>query len=321
MHAHNLSKHLVRKPVPSRFAVGALVALTLLTAACSDDSASRINAPPSVSLNRSGDGSSSSGASGSSFAVLAKTAVSCSGGSITGDVGTFQAPGDLPPGVVTLTTGCLVNGAVHVGDAAAKAAFNGFLSAYAALAPKAGDVCPVITGTLAGQTLTPGTYCVSSEAKTGTLTLSGPASGTWVIKVPSGALTGTNFSVVMGGNAQACNVTWWVDAASTMTTSAFKGNILAGAGITMTAGTSTGNAWSKADVTFTEGNVITGCAGSRGNGNGHGDDKDKDHDKDKCNQGIGNGREGCDPGNSNHHNGSNDEGDRKRGHSDRDGGR
>jgi hypothetical protein len=318
MHAHNLSKHLVRKPIPSRFAVGTLVALTLLSAACNNDAASRINAPPSVSLTHSDDGSSSSGGnSGSGFTVLANTAVSCSGGSITGDVGTFQAPGDLPPGVVTLTTGCLVNGAVHVGDAAAKAAFNGFLSDYAALAPKAGDVCPIITGTLAGQTLAPGTYCVSSEAKTGTLTLSGPASGTWVIKVPSGALTGTSFSVVMGGNAQACNVTWWVDAATTMTTSAFQGNILSGAAITMTAGTANGNAWSKADVTFTEGTVITGCEGTRGSGNGGDKDKDKDH----CNQGIGNGREGCDPGDSNHHNGSNDEGENKRGHSGRDNGR
>jgi hypothetical protein len=317
---------LARKPVPFRLAAGALVALTMLSAACSNDSASRINAPPAVSLNRSDDGSSSSTASGSNFTVLANTAVSCSGGSITGDVGTFQAPGDLPPGVVTLTTGCLVNGATHVGDAAAKAAFNGFLTAYTALAPKAGDVCPVITGTLAGQILTPGTYCVSSEAKTGTLTLSGPANGTWVIKVPSGALTGTSFSVVMAGGAQACNVTWWVDAATTMTTSAFQGNILAGAAITMTASTAHGNAWAKADVTFTEGTVITGCAGSNGNGKG-GDDNDKDHekdhdkDKDHCNQGIGNGREGCDPGNSNHHNGSNDEGDRKRGHSGRDDGR
>lgn len=316
MYAHNSSKRLVRKPVPSGFAVGALVALTLLSAACSNDAGSRINAPPSLSLTRSDDGSSGSGNSGSSFTVLANTAVSCSGGSITGDVGTLQAPGDLPPGVVTLTTGCLVNGTVHVGDAAAKAAFNGFLSEYAALAPQPGDVCPVITGTLAGQTLTPGTYCVSSEAKTGTLTLSGPASGTWVIKVPSGALTGTNFSVVMAGGARACNVTWWVDAATTMTTSAFQGNILAGAAITMTAGTANGNAWSKADVTFTEGTVITGCTGGGGNGNGNGGDND--HDKDHCNQGIGNGREGCDPGNSNHHNGSNDEGDDKRGHSGRD---
>lgn len=300
-------------------AAGVLFAFALLSA-CSNDSASRINAPPSASISRSGDdGSSSSGATGSSFTVLARTAVSCSGGSITGNVGTFQAPGDLPPGVVTLTTGCqIINGTAHVGDAAAKAAFNSFLTAYAALAPKVGDVCPVITGTLAGRTLSPGVYCVSSEAKTGTLTLAGPASGTWVIKVPSGALTGTSFSVVMAGGAQACNVTWWVDAGTTMTTSAFQGNILSGAAITMTAGTSTGNAWARADVTFTEGNVITGCAGGNGNGNGNGKDKDKDHEH--CNQGVGNGREDCDPGNSNHRHGSNDEDGGTRGNPGRKGG-
>jgi hypothetical protein len=257
-----------------------------------------------------------------SFTVLAKTAVSCSGGSIMGDVGTFQAPGDLPPGVVTQTTGCLINGTVHVGDPAAKAAFNSFLTTYAALAPKTGDICPIITGTLDGQNLAPGIYCVSSEAKTGTLTLTGPANATWIIKVPSGALTGTNFHVVMAGGAQACNVTWWVDAAATMTTSAFLGNILAGAAITMTASTFNGNAWSKADVTFTEGSVVTGCAGSTGNGKDHDKDNDhgKDHDKDRCNQGVGNGREDCDPGNSNHRHGSNDEAGGRRGDPGRKGG-
>jgi hypothetical protein len=313
MYAHNLSMHLVRKRAPSRLAAGAFVALTFLSAACSNDSASRINAPPPLSLSHSADGSSSA-AAGSNFAVLAHTAVSCSGGSITGDVGTFQAPGDDPAGVVTQTTGCLINGTIHVGDAAAKAAFNGFLDTYAGLAPKTGDVCPVKTGTLAGQPLTPGVYCVSSEAKTGVLTLRGPANATWIIKVPSGALTGTNFSVVMAGGAQACNVTWWVDAAATMTTSAFQGNILAGAAITMTGGTFNGNAWAKADVTFTEGTVVTGCGSGNGNGNG------KDKEKDKCNQGVGNGPEGCDPGNSNHKHGSNDEDGGDRGDPGRKGG-
>ncbi|NIV33065.1 MAG: hypothetical protein GWN58_27550 [Anaerolineae bacterium] len=35
----------------------------------------------------------------------------------------------------------------------------------------------------------------------------------------------------------------------------------------------------------------------------------KPKDKDKCNQGVGNGSEGCDPGNSNHNQPSNDEGE------------
>jgi hypothetical protein len=284
----------------SSFATGLLVATALLSAACSDatssDPASRISATPSFS--QSSDAGSGAAAG---FSVLANAAVTCTGGSISGDVGTFQT---APPGAITLTEGCLIPGAKDIGDAAAKAAYQGFLDQYAALAPKAGDVCPLITGTLAGQSLTPGVYCVSSEAKTGVLTLQGGSNATWLIKVPSGALTGTNFSVVLAGGAQACNVTWWVDAAATMTDSDLKGNVLAGAAITMTRGTFHGNAWAGAagvgDVTFT-GTAVVGC------GAGSGKEKDKDKDKDKCNQGVGNGPEGCDPGNSNHKHGSNDE--------------
>jgi len=285
----------------SRLATGLLVATALLSAACSDATSS--NPTSSISASRSGHGGSDASAG---FSVLANAAVTCTGGSVSGDVGTFQT---APPGAITLTEGCLMPGAKEIGSAAAKAAYQSFLDQYAALAPKVGDVCPVITGTLAGQSLSPGVYCVSSEAKTGVLTLSGGANATWLIKVPSGALTGTNFSVVLAGGAQACNVTWWVNAAATMTTSAFNGNILAGAAITTTGGTFNGNAWAGAagvgDVTFT-GTAVVGC-GSVGGGDGD-DDHDNGHkDKDKCNQGVGNGPEGCDPGNSNNRHGSNDE--------------
>jgi len=283
----------------SRFAAGLLVATALLAAACSDPTsgnpASSISSSPLFS--KSSNGSSSAGG----FTVLANAAITCTGGSIVGDVGTFQT---APPGAITLTEGCLIPGARGVGGAAAVAAYNAFLDQYAALAPQLGDNCPVIAGTLAGQNFAPGVYCISAEAKTGVLTLSGNSNSTWLIKVPAGALTGTNFSVVLAGGAQACNVTWWVDAAATMTTSAFQGNILAGAAITMTGGTFNGNAWAGADgvgdVTFT-GTAVVGCEGSKGNGNGN------DKDKKKCNQGVGNGPEGCDPGNSNNRHGSNDE--------------
>ncbi|OYV72120.1 MAG: hypothetical protein B7Z72_05475, partial [Gemmatimonadetes bacterium 21-71-4] len=227
--------------------------------------------------------------------MLANAAVTCTGGTITGNVGTFLA---APTGSVTLTS-CPVTGTVHVGDGVAVQAFNAFLSTYAALAPKPGDVCTPLTGTLDGVTLPPGTYCFDAAATlTGVLTLDGPSNGTWIFKIGTsgtGALTGTNFTVVMAGGAQPCNVTWWVAQAATMTTSAFQGNILAGAAITLTGGTFNGNAWSKADVTIT-GTAVTGCAGSNGNGG------IKGNDKEKCNQGVGNGAEGCDPGQSDHHN-------------------
>lgn len=222
------------------------------------------------------------------FVVLANAAVTATNATITGDLGTLLAP---PDGSVTLTT-TLLTGTVHVGDAAAIQAFNNFLGTYDALATKECD--KVLTGTLAGVTLPPGVYCFDAAATlTGVLTLKGPSNGIWIFKIGTsgtGALTGTDFSVVMAGGADPCNVTWWVAEAATMTTSAFQGSILAGAAITMTGGSFNGNAWSKADVTIT-GTAVKGCEGSHGNGKGQ--------DKGKCNQGVGNGPEGCDPGNSN----------------------
>jgi hypothetical protein len=213
-----------------------------------------------------------------SFAVLGSAAVTCTDGNITGDVGTNQAVSDVPPGAVVLT-GCATGG-IHVGDQAAKQAFAGFLSTYAALAPRAGDICTeVLTGTLAGRTLSPGTYCFpAAAALTGVLTLDGPSTATWIFKVgatiatppalPTGALTGTNFSVVMAGGGQACNVTWWVAEAATMTTSNLKGRILAGAATTLTGGTLIGSDFAKAGATIT-GTALVGCAaGSPGPGPG-----------------------------------------------------
>jgi uncharacterized membrane protein YebE (DUF533 family) len=80
----------------------------------------------------------------------------------------------------------------------------------------------------------------------------------------------------------------WVAEAATMTNSDFKGTILAGAAITLTGGTFSGRALAKAAVTLT-GVAATGCEGG-------GTFKPA---KQRCNQGVGNGPEGCDPGNSN----------------------
>jgi hypothetical protein len=266
----------------------------LLAAACNPDSKdpSAVQFSP-LSADRQGGGSAASG-----FAVLGNQAVTCTNGTITGDVGTFQAS---PTGSVTQTS-CPVTGTVHVGDGAAVQAYNDFLSTYAAVATTPCDV--VLTGTLAGVTLAPGVYCFDAAATlTGVLTLKGPSNGVWLFKIGTsgtGALTGTSFSVVMDGGGQACNVTWWVSQAATLTDSYFLGSILAGAAITLTRGTFAGNIWAGAsgvgDVTIT-GTALVGCAGGTGNGNGKG----------KCNQGVGNGPEGCDPGNSNNHNPTNDE--------------
>jgi len=219
-----------------RFAV--LIALASLSAACSD-TASRLTSPsfdvPSVEA--------------SNFLVLANAGVTCTNGTIIGDVGTFSATG-----AVTRTT-CPVTGNLYVGDSVATQAFNDFLNTYAVLAPQAGDVCTMLTGTLAGVTLAPGAYCFNAAATvTGVLTLNGPADGIWVFRIGTsgaGALTGTGFEVVMAGEGLASNVTWRVADAVTMTTSNIQGNILAGAGITLTGGSLHGTLAAKADVTIT----------------------------------------------------------------------
>jgi len=129
----------------SRLATGLLVATALLGTACSDATSSdpassnptSSNRTSSISASRSEHGGSGgSGASGG-FSVLANAAVTCTGGTVSGDVGTFQT---APPGAITLTEGCLIPGAQDIGGAAAKAAYQGFLDQYAALAPKVGDV-------------------------------------------------------------------------------------------------------------------------------------------------------------------------------------
>ncbi|MBK6613731.1 ice-binding family protein [Ottowia sp.] len=185
----------------------------------------------------------------------------------------------------------------RAGFTQALADFNAAYDQYANI-PCTGTLNAAYTN--AALTLAPGVYC-SAAAVTftdTTLTLDGQGDpdATWIFKVGTGgtgALTGTNLSVVMTNGGEPCNVYWWVAEAVTMTTSAFQGTLLAGAAITMTglAGNTTpfnGNALSKAAVTLT-GVTVAGCKAPAGPGKPRG----------KCNQGVGNGPEGCDPGNSN----------------------
>ena len=242
----------------------------------------------------------------SGFAVLGGTNVTCTAGSVVGDVGV--SPGSAVP---FTNTGCTITGGTPpaTGAGAVQARVD-FLSAYAALQLQSTS-CTSISGTLAGSDLAPGVYCVDTVAKTGLLTLTGPSDGVWVFLV-DGALTGTDFSVVMAGGGQPCNVFWAPSGAATMTTSALKGNILAGdstiGSITLTGGTLAGRALANVAVTMTGASVI-GCDALSGSPSCKGKKHHKDKEHRKYNQGVGNGPEGCDPGHSDEHNssGSNDE--------------
>ncbi len=193
-----------------------------------------------------------------SFAVLSGAAVTCTDSTIIGGVGS-SAPG----GPVT-RTGCTIDRAVQAGDESAVAASNDFLAAYdtlAALPPAQCDA--LLSGTLADVSLPPGVYCFPAAATlTGQLTLDGPANGVWIFRIGTGgtgALTGTNFSVVMAGGGLACNVYWWVADAATMTTSHVQGTILAGAATTFTGGTLIGRNLAKGAVTST-GDIFSVCS-------------------------------------------------------------
>lgn len=240
----------------------------------------------------------------SGFAALAggpaAGAVTCTGSNVTGDVGV------VIPGTVI---GCTPTGTINTN---ATAAYADFLTAYTTLQNNV-SCDQTLTGTLAGVTLSPGVYCFTAAATlTGTLTLNGPADGVWIFKIGTGgtgALTGTSFSVVMAGGAAGTtcpNVYWWVAQDATLTGSTFQGTILAGADITLTGTTSHGDLLAggagttslpTGAVTLT-GSTVTACPPAGGS---------VVHIKVKCNQGVGNGPEGCDPGNSNNHNPSNDE--------------
>lgn len=300
MNTYRRPMHLARQARPG-WATGLFVTLALLSTACGEPG-SNITGNELLKPSASNVASHGSSVATSGFTVLANAAVTCTDGSIIGDVGTFLTP---PTGSFT-DTNCDVDGSIHLGDGAAVQAFNDFLAEYDALALVECD--QFLTGDLNGVTLSPGVYCFDGAATlTGTLTLTGGSNDSWLFKVGTsgtGALTGSNFEVVMAGGAEECNVTWWVAEAATMTDSDFIGSILAGAAITLTRGTFHGNAWAGAsgvgDVTVT-GTDVTGCeSGTSSNGNEPGP-------KSKCNQGVGNGPEDCDPGNSNHRLGSNDE--------------
>jgi hypothetical protein len=190
------------------------------------------------------------------FAALGGTAVTCTGGSIVGDVG-------ISPGITAAytNTGCLVTGgAPPATNQAAVQARADLTGAYAAFQSMSAG-CTAITGSLAASNLAPGVYCVDAVAKTGLLTLSGPSSGVWVLLI-DGALTGTNFSVEMAGGAVPCNVFWVPGLAATMTNSALKGSILAGnevsGSITLTGGSLAGQALASVALTTT-GSSVVGC--------------------------------------------------------------
>jgi hypothetical protein len=230
------------------------------------------------------------------FAVLSAAdngggAVTCTDSIINGNVGSSGAPASI------VQTSCNISGAT-IAPVPAQVVTD-FDQAYVTLGLQpCTETFAEAAFTGASLTVQPGVICFPAAATftDTTITLQGGSNDLWIFKVGTeapGALTGTRLQVVMAGG-QACNVYWWVKAATTLTTTGFQGTILSGAAITATGlGTPStaynGNMLAKAAVTLTNFS-LTGCEGGISN---------PAPSKKKCNQGVGNGPEACDPGNSN----------------------
>ena len=251
----------MRRITPISFFASLVTLLALACGSAPSDESAASTASDSISLT-SPPGAAPSVGTAANFALLAGTAATCTDATVAGNVG-------VSPGLTITQTNCPVTGTIDAGDMAAAQAHNDFLTAYDAF--KALPCTQTLT-TLDGLALSPGTYCFDAAVTStgGVLTLDGPVDGTWIFKVGTlgtGALTGTNFSLIMpGGLPPPCNsVYWWVAEAATLTDSKFVGTILAGAAVTLTRGTFNGDAFAKAAVTIT-GTAATACTLGGGGG-------------------------------------------------------
>jgi len=205
------------------------------------------------------------------FAVLSAPvsggAVTTTGSSITGNVGSS--------GAVTLSNSTIIGSVVYTSaftntgstiSGTTTSPLNAqvvtdFDEAYAALNQPCTQRIPTAAFTGVPLSVNSGVICFPAAVTftNSVLTLNG--NGPWIFRVgteAAGALTGTNLTVVMANGGDACDVFWQINAATTLTTSVFRGTILAGAAITTTGGTVAGRLLAKAAVSMT-GTTVIGC--------------------------------------------------------------
>jgi hypothetical protein len=182
--------------------------------------------------------------SATSFVVLAGAGTTNTGFTrLGGDIGTFPTPamtgmGDSPAAADrVIFTGDGVN---HRGDGVTQGAKADLLTAYGQAKQQA--TTETVSADLGGQRLTRGVYTSGSTmGLTGPLTLDaeGDPDAVFVFQVGSSLTTATSSSVLLVGEAQACNVFWQVEEDATLgTTSSFVGTLMAENSITLGTGAS-----------------------------------------------------------------------------------
>ncbi len=167
----------------------------------------------------------------SSFALLAGTAITCTGTTINGDVGVHPGTAFTPG-----TPPAIVNGTIHLGDPVAAQAKADLLAAYTDAAGRAA----VTVGTeLGGTTLFPGVYnsAAGTFGITGNLTLDGQndPNAVFIFQTATTLITASSSKVILINGAKSSQIYWKVGTSATLGTySYFAGNILAQTAITAT---------------------------------------------------------------------------------------
>jgi len=193
--------------------------------------------------------------SDATFAVLAATTVTTiPATTVNGDLGV--SPGN------TVTGSPIVNGTMHLGDAAAAQAQFDLTTAYNDAAGRTVGAIAV-AGNLGGQTLAPGLYksATSLAISSGDLTLDaqGDANAVFIFQMGSTLITTVGRQVILSGGAQAANVYWQVGSSATIGgSSVFKGTIMADQSITMNTGAKLdGRALARTGAVALDANTIT----------------------------------------------------------------
>lgn len=185
------------------------------------------------------------------FAGLSKAGITDVPSSlITGNIGASPISG-----AAIGVTCAEVTGTIYAVDAAGPApcsvidpvmlttAVSNLETAYTDAAGRPAGVGPNLNlgaGTVAGQTLVPGTYTWGSNVTITTdLTLNGGPNDTWLFQITGTLALSPNMRVLLSGGALAKNIFWQVSDSVTLGTgSHFEGNILAQTNIAMNTGAS-----------------------------------------------------------------------------------
>lgn len=194
------------------------------------------------------------------YSVLAGSAVTNTGPTVlSGGLGV--SPGSaitgFPPGVA--------GGAIHAADAEAASAQASLTTAYLDAQGRT-PTGSSLGLAVAGGTFLAGVYNASSDLDvSGAVTLDGEGdpNAVFVFQVGGSMTTASSTSVVLTGNAQACNVFWQVGASATLGTStSFAGTVMALTSISVTTGTTVaGRALARNGAVTLDDNVFTspGC--------------------------------------------------------------